>query len=215
MKTRIVLLGPPASGKGTQAEMIRAKYKIETPSVGAILREQAAAGTEIGLAAERFTRDGRLVPDQMIVAVVETWLADHDGEFVFDGFPRTVGQAEALEVLLTKRLTPLELAISLEVEIDSIQERVSRRMVCGSCGFIVSVGWHVENADSPCPRCGARLHRRKDDTLDALEQRMIEYREKSEPLIPFYAERGILRHVDAHNRPEMVFAAISAALEER
>src|SRR5207302_231700 len=191
VKTRIVLLGPPASGKGTQAEMIRAKYKIETPSVGAILREQAAARTEIGLAAESFTRDGRLVPDEMIVAVVETWLANHDGDFVFDGFPRTVGQAETLEVLLNKRLTPLELAISLDVGIDSIQDRVSRRMICGGCSLIVSIGWHVETADSPCPRCGAALHRRKDDTIDALEQRMIEYREKSEPLISFYAERGI------------------------
>lgn len=205
-------MGPPASGKGTQAEMIRAEFKIEAPSVGAILREQAAARTKIGLEAEKFTREGRLVPDETIVAVVETWLEKHNGAFVFDGFPRTLGQGEAFERLLNKRGTPLELAISLEADTETIQDRVSKRMVCTACGFIVRVGWHVENMDAPCPRCGAVLHRRTDDTLDALQQRMAEYHEKSEPLIEFYAARNLVLRVPAQGRPEAVFSEIAAAL---
>ncbi len=193
--------------------MIRAKYHIETPSVGAILREQAAAKTEIGLAAEKYTREGRLVPDEIIVALAESWLTAHDSAFLFDGFPRTIGQGEALDNMLNKRNTPLEIAISLDIDLATIQDRVSRRMVCSKCGFIVSIGLHVESVDTPCPRCGAVLHRRKDDSLDALQQRMIEYREKSEPLISFYAQRGILRHIPAQDRPDAVFAEVCTALE--
>ncbi len=215
MKKRIVLLGPPASGKGTQAEMIRAKHKIETPSVGAILREQAAAGTPIGLEAEKFTRDGLLVPDAIIVALVESWLVKHDGSVVFDGFPRTVGQAEALEQMLNSRQTPLDIALFFELNIEAIEDRVARRLVCSKCDFIVSVGWQVESVDSPCPRCGGALHRRKDDTLEALQRRMIEYREKTEPLIGFYKKRGILRLITAHERSGVVFEKVCAALESQ
>ena len=213
MKKRIVLLGPPASGKGTQAEMIHAKYHLETPSVGAILREAAAAGTELGLAAETFTKEGRLVPDEMIVGVVKGWLDEHDDAFVFDGFPRTVGQGAALERMLVERKSPLEIALAFDIDMGEIKQRVARRMVCGQCGGIVSIGWQIERAESPCPRCGGALHRRKDDTLEALEQRMAEYHEKTEPLIPFYESRGLLRRIPAQDRPEAVFTQVAAALE--
>lgn len=212
VKQRIVLLGPPASGKGTQAELIRAEFGIETPSIGAILREQKAAGTPLGRAAARFTEEGRLVPDEIILDLARTWLDAHDDAFVFDGFPRTVGQAEALEHLLNERGTPLEMAISLEADAETIRERVRRRLACGTCGVIVSAGLHVESAASPCTRCGGALARRADDTPETLEQRLVEYREKSEPLIAFYAGRGILASIAADGGPERVFAEVAAVL---
>ena len=192
--------------------MIHAKYGIETPSVGAILREEQAAKTPRGLQVAEYTNAGRLVPDEIIVELVKVWLDAHDGAFVFDGFPRTVGQAAALELMLNKRNTPLQIAISLDVDVSTIEGRVSRRMVCAKCGLIVSVGLHVASENSPCPRCGGELRRRKDDSIEALQRRLIEYREKSEPLISFYSERGILTRIVAHDPPESVFAEVDMAL---
>jgi adenylate kinase len=213
VKQRIVLLGPPASGKGTQAGLIHAKYGIETPSVGAILREQQETGTAVGLAAAKLTNQGLLVPDEITVDVVRTWLDSHDGAFVFDGFPRTLGQAEALERMLNKRDTPLQIALSLEVDNATSHDRVSRRMVCSKCGSIVSIGLHVASAESVCPRCESALQRRGDDTVETLQRRWIEYHEKSAPLLSFYAERGLLTNIAAHSAPEEVFAEVTAALE--
>lgn len=208
-----MLLGPPASGKGTQAEMLRVKSHIQTPSVGAILREEKAAGTKLGVEAAKFTDQGLLVPNEMIVELVRSWLAKHNGDFVFDGFPRTIGQAEALEQLLNERGTPLEIAITLDVDQATIRDRVGRRLVCEACGRIVSIGLQVESAQSACPQCAGKLVRRCDDTPDALKQRMAEYHEKSEPLIFFYQERGLLRHIAGARTQDEVFADVASALE--
>lgn len=213
VKKRIVLLGPPASGKGTQAELIQAKYQIETPSVGAILREEAAAGTAVGLAAEKFTRDGLLVPNEITIGLVEAWLNKHNGAFVFDGFPRTIRQAEAFERLLNQRSTPVEIVLTFAVDAEAIKDRVSRRLFCAQCGLIVRVGWHVETMDSPCPRCGGVLKKRADDSPEALERRMVEYYEKTEPLLSFYEQRGTLWPIAAQEEPPAVFAKICLALE--
>lgn len=192
--------------------MIHTKYGIETPSVGAILREEQVTKTPRGLRVAEYTNAGRLVPDEIIVELVKVWLDAHNGAFVFDGFPRTVGQAAALELMLNKRNTPLEIALSLDVDVSTIEGRVSRRMICGNCGLIVSVGLHVASENASCPRCGGELQRRKDDSIEALQQRLIEYREKSEPLISFYSERGMLTRIAAHTTPEEVFVEVDAAL---
>jgi adenylate kinase len=195
--------------------MIRAKYHIEAPSTGAILREEKAKGSALGIAADKFTSRGQLVPDELVVELMKTWLDAHDGAFVLDGFPRTVGQAEALEKILADRKTPLEAAIALDVDFDVIRERVDRRLVCEKCGSPLSLGLHVESADAPCPRCGGRLARRGDDNREALDERMRQYREKSEPLISHYDRRCILFHVKASSRPEQVFADITEILETK
>lgn len=194
--------------------MIKAGYQIETASPGAMLREQKQTGTPLGIDADKLTSRGQLVPDRLIVELVKSWLETHNGSFVFDGFPRTTGQAGALEEVLNKRKTPLEVAFSLDANFSTIQDRVARRMVCGNCGNIVSVGLHVGNAESRCPRCGGPLHRRSDDNDETLRQRMAEYREKSEPLIAYYAERGVLRRIDANRTPDEVFAGIATILEK-
>ncbi len=208
MKQRIVLLGPPASGKGTQAEMIREKFRFETPSPGAILRREKANGSPIGVEADKFTSRGQLVPDELVVAVMRDWIEKHEAAFVLDGFPRTLGQADALGKILAAHHSPIEAAVALDLDFKTIAERVARRMVCKTCGNIVGIGWHVGHHEAACPRCGGALERRKDDTLEVLQQRMIEYREKSEPLIPYYEQRRILFRLDASRPAEEVFADI-------
>ena len=215
MKTRIALLGPPASGKGTQAGMIQAAYGIEPTSPGAILREQKLAGTKLGLEADAYSREGRLAPDGLIVEVISSWLAPRDGApFLFDGFPRSIGQADALEKLLAARRAPLDIAISLDAGIDLIRDRVGRRRICASCGNIVSLGLHVAHGDLPCPRCGGKLEGRSDDNMESLEVRMREYREKSEPVLAWYEERNLLETVNADQPVEAVFGEIAAALNK-
>jgi adenylate kinase len=194
--------------------MINSKYGIGTASPGAMLREQKKANTPLGIEAERITSQGNLLPDNLIVDLVKSWMADHDGAFVFDGFPRTCGQAESLETILNNRGTPLDVALSLDATFETIRDRVSRRMVCGQCGANVSIGLHVSSANSPCPRCGGALHRRADDNEATLSRRMEEYREKSEPLIDWYSGHDIVRHVNANRTPDEVFAEISAILEQ-
>lgn len=213
MKERIVLLGPPASGKGTQAELITARYGIEAASPGSIMRQEKEARTDLGLEAAECTSRGQLVPDEMVVAVVRSWLEDRDGSFVFDGFPRTVGQADALEDLLQLRATPLESVLFLETPLEVIRDRVQRRLICKKCRLIVSVGLHVESPEAPCPRCAGELEHRADDTLETLAERMREYAAKSEPLIAYYEERALLSRIDSSRAPDVVFADICKVLE--
>ena len=150
--------------------------------------------------------------------MVRAWLAPRDGApFLFDGFPRSIGQAAALEEMLAERRAPLDAAISLDAGIELIRDRVVRRRICGACGHIVSLGLHVESGESPCPRCGAAgvLERRSDDNIESLEVRMREYREKSEPVLAWYEERNLLTTVKADQPAENVFEEIGAVLEKK
>jgi adenylate kinase len=213
VKSRIVLLGPPASGKGTQAELIQERFGIPATSTGAILREQKRAGTEIGHEADKYTSRGQLVPDPLIIDLVRAWLQHYDSRFTFDGFPRTIGQAEALTKLLDERETPLDIVIALEADYDILLDRVTHRRFCSACGNVVRVGFHVSDADAPCPRCGGRLERRTDDNPETLNARMREYREKTEPLLSYYARNGKLRAIAAAESPEEVFTKIVNVLQ--
>ena len=214
LKRRIVLLGPPASGKGTQAEFIHARYGFPVTSPGSILREEKRRGTALGIEADKLTRDGHLVPDELVIHVIEDWLAQHDGEFVFDGFPRSLGQADALEAMLARRGLPLELVIALDAHPETLHSRVKGRLVCLDCGRIVALGLHVPDPAAPCPYCGGRLARRTDDTPETLATRLLEYEEKTAPLLAYYEQRGLLRRVESHGAPEEVFAAIRSIMEE-
>jgi adenylate kinase len=213
VKRRIVLLGPPASGKGTQAQMIRDRFGIEAPSPGAILREQLDSGTPLGIEAGKFTSQGRLVPDHLIVELVRDWLAQRDGAFIFDGFPRTIVQADAFEEILEERKMPLEVVLSLEATVETIERRIARRMTCSKCGTSVSIGLHVSDASSPCPRCGGKLQRRADDSPEILRERLVEYGEKTAPLAEYYHGKGLVRAVDANRTPELVFSDIIEILK--
>ena len=214
MKThRLVLLGPPASGKGTQGQMMAETWGLPITSTGDILRRESNLGTPLGLETDRYTSLGQLVPDEVVIQSVATWLdANADKGFILDGTPRTLGQATALDAMLDKRGTPLTAAVFLEVALDTIQDRVKLRLICERCGRTFRLGWQVQDAKAACPVCGGTLERRKDDDPATLERRMIEYTEKTEPLIEFYRGRGLLQLIDAGGAATEVFARIADAL---
>ena len=178
-----------------------------------MFREEQATGTELGIAAEKLTRHGKLVPDEMVCRVVNAWLKAHGGEFIFDGFPRSLGQAGALEEMLAARNTPLDVALLLEADFDTIASRVQSRLVCTTCRTNLSLGLHVASVDAFCPKCDGKLIRRGDDNLETLHLRMKEYAEKTEPLVSHYSDLGLLRAVDSTLTPDLVFASVAAILE--
>jgi adenylate kinase len=209
-----VLLGPPASGKGTQAELIQKKFGIPATSTGAILRREAKLDSPVGQEAGRIISKGELAPDGLVLGLVGQWLDRNPRTFLFDGFPRTLPQAIAFEQMLTERQTPLEMAIFLDVSESTIRFRMVHRLTCSQCGKIVSVGRHVQNAADHCPNCGGELEVRSDDNQTALIRRLEEFRKKSLPLIDFYSERDLLATVDANGESDNVFEQIGRLLEK-
>jgi adenylate kinase len=216
VKSRIVLLGAPGSGKGTQAEMITRHFAISVTSPGTILRRERELGTPLGLEANEISKQGGLVPDDIIVRLIEDWLNLHGKEgFVFDGFPRTVKQAERLEEILQRMGTSLSLAIWLEVSEETVRERIASRLQCRRCGFTTSVT-SACFADRPsCPYCEGPLIRRDDDDASVLQTRLAEFKTKTEPLLSFYEKGDALHRIDGNRDREGVFADISAIIEER
>ncbi|MDQ3545548.1 MAG: nucleoside monophosphate kinase [Verrucomicrobiota bacterium] len=216
MKSRIVLLGAPGSGKGTQAELITRHFAISVTSPGAILRRERDLGTPLGLEADEVSKEGGLVPDDIIVRLIEDWLNLHGKEgFVFDGFPRTVTQAERLNEILQKQGGLLDLAIWLEVSEETVRDRIASRLQCRRCGFTTSVT-SAGFADRPiCPYCDGPLIRRDDDDASVLQTRLTEYKTKTEPLLSFYEKDDALHRIDGNRDRDAVFADISALIEER
>ena len=216
MKSRIVLLGAPGSGKGTQAEMITRHFAIAVTSPGTILRRERDLGTPLGIKADEISKQGGLVPDEIIVHLIEDWLNLHGREgFVFDGFPRTVKQGERLNEILQKRETALDLAIWLEVSEETVRDRIAGRLQCRRCGFTTSLT-SAGFADRPiCPYCDGPLIRREDDDASVLETRLAEFKTKTEPLLSFYEKDDALHRIDGNRDRETVFADISALIEER
>jgi adenylate kinase len=191
---------------------LKERFGLLTPSVGAILRQQKAAGTPAGLRAAEYFDRGLLVPDEITIEIVRQWLAAHDGSWVLDGFPRTVVQARAFDAILCERNAPLDFAIFIHVDDDVVRDRVANRLICSNCGAILRAGLHVAGFSEACPRCGGTLERRADDSPEALADRLVEYRTKSEPVIAYYMERDILKTIDGNRPPETVFAEIAAAI---
>ena len=212
VKRRLVLLGPPASGKGTQAELIKYRFGIPTTSTGAILRKQAKERTPLGLEAEQIISKGGLAPDDLVMQVVEAWLEAHPEEFLFDGFPRTLEQAKAFDEILQQRRAPLDLAIALALSVDAIRARMALRLVCANCGKAVSMGRHVQSSHDPCPNCGGPLEKRSDDNNEALVRRLEAYWEKTVPVYKYYGNR--LVEIDAGRDVEVVFADIPGLIAE-
>jgi adenylate kinase len=209
-----VLLGPPASGKGTQSELIQRKFQISVTSTGAILRREAKLNTLVGREAGRIISKGALAPDDLVLALVGQWLDQHREAFLFDGFPRTLPQAVEFEKILQARQTPLDLAIFLEASEETIAFRMAHRLTCSNCGKVVSIGRHVQSASEPCPNCGGKLEVRSDDNHAALALRLEEFRKKSLPLIDFYSRRNLLVKVDANQEADRVFEQISCVIQE-
>ena len=196
--------------------MITRHFAISVTSPGTILRRERELGTPLGLEANEISKQGGLVPDDIIVRLIEDWLNLHGKEgFVFDGFPRTVKQAERLDEILQRMGTSLSLAIWLEVSEETVRERIASRLQCRRCGFTTSVT-SACFADRPsCPYCEGPLIRRDDDAASVLQTRLAEFKAKTEPLLSFYEKGDALHRIDGNRDREAVFADISALIEER
>jgi len=211
-----VLLGAPGSGKGTQAEMITRHFALAVTSPGTILRRERELGTPLGVEADEVSKQGGLVPDDIIVRLIEDWLKERGQEgFVFDGFPRTVKQAERLNELLQKRGAALDLAVWLEVSEETVRDRIASRLQCRRCGFTTSLTSACFADRSVCPYCDGPLIRREDDDAAVLQTRLAEFKTKTEPLLSFYEKDSALHRVDGNRDREVVFADIAALIEER
>ncbi len=210
-KIKLILLGAPGAGKGTQAEIIADKYKIPTISTGNIIRAAIAAGTEMGLSAKSYMDSGSLVPDSVVIGIIKDRLAESDCNdgFILDGFPRTVPQAEALDEMGVE-ITDV---ISIEVPDDRIVERMSGRRVCKKCGATFHVQYNPSPNGDTCP-CGDPLVIRADDAPEVVLDRLKVYHEQTEPLKDYYAGKGLLKTVIGQEKLEDTTALTLAALDK-
>ena len=196
---RIVLVGPPGAGKGTQAEYIAAHLSVPQISTGDIFRSNVAQGTPLGVEAKRYMDAGNLVPDEVTINMVRDRLAEADAAdgFLLDGFPRTVPQAAALDKMLADLGTQLDLVLELVVDDDEVIRRLSGRRQCRGCGKI----WHVEfdatSKEGVCDRCGGQLYQRDDDKPEVIAERLRVYSRDTAPLVDYYGAQGKLVGIDA------------------
>ena len=196
---RIVLVGPPGAGKGTQAEFIAAHLAVPKISTGDIFRANVSQRTPLGTEAKRYMDAGELVPDEITINMVRDRLAEPDAAdgFLLDGFPRTVPQAVTLDKMLADMGSQLELVLELVVDDDEVIRRLSGRRTCRGCGKI----WHVEfdpvTQDEICDRCGGQLFQRDDDKAETIARRLVEYANKTAPLVDYYGAQGKLVGIDA------------------
>ncbi|HET6536279.1 MAG TPA: adenylate kinase [Sphingomicrobium sp.] len=211
----IILLGPPGAGKGTQAARLQAGRGMIQLSTGDMLREAVAAGTPIGLEAKAVMERGELVSDEIVSALIGQRLdAASDKGAIFDGFPRTRAQAEALDLLLNERGRSLDHVIELAVDEEALVTRITGRFSCARCGTGYHDSFRPTKVPGVCDVCGStEFVRRKDDNEQTVRTRMAEYRAKTEPVLPYYRERGLVRRVDGMLSVEAVAAEIDAILD--
>jgi len=212
---KIVLIGPPGCGKGTQAMLIREKYNVPQLSTGDILRAAVAEGTELGRLADSFMRNGNLVPDQLILDLMseEILKQGFNGGYILDGFPRTLTQAEALDRLLRKNDSRLDAAISIDVGDDEVVRRLAGRRQCKRCGEGYHLIFKSPSKAGMCDKCGGELYQRADDNEDTVRERLAVYRRQTEPIISYYKEKGILKSVSGIGTIDEVFERISSLID--
>ena len=213
---RTILLGPPGAGKGTQAARLTEQHDVPHISTGDILRANVKQDTALGQEAKRFMDAGDLVPDQLILDMVDDRLAQPDaqGGFLFDGFPRTVPQAEALQRLLEERDTPLDVVLELVIDFEDVVRRLTGRRTCAGCGRIYHVEFDPPTTAGACDACDGELVQRDDDTEEVVRNRLEVYREQTEPLVAFYRDRGVLEQLEATGSVDEVTARAGALLAE-
>ena len=211
---RIVLLGAPGSGKGTQAKKLMADKNIPQVSTGDMLREAVASGTRFGLKAKSIMEAGNLVPDDVVLGIISERLAQPDAQegFILDGFPRTRQQALDLEELLDQMGTPLDAAVLMDVDFDILMKRLTGRRTCSLTGKLLNVYFSPQEELDACTNAGGELIQREDDNEETISNRLDVYRENTEPLIEFYRKRDQLTTVDAEGTIDEVYERFTAAL---
>lgn len=207
---KIIMLGAPGAGKGTQAEMICEKYNIPHVSTGDIFRANIKNGTALGMEAKQYMDKGLLVPDELTVKILLDRVAQDDCKngYVLDGFPRTIPQAEVLDKALTDLNDKVDFAINVDVPDENIINRMSGRRACVSCGATYHIEYAAPKKEGICDKCGAELILRNDDKPETVKNRLNVYHEQTQPLIEYYGKKGILKEVDGTKAMNDVFAAI-------
>ncbi|WP_455790556.1 adenylate kinase [Clostridium butyricum] len=211
---KIVLLGPPGAGKGTQAKSISNKYSIPHISTGDIFRKNISENTPLGVEAKSYMDNGQLVPDEVTINMVKDRLQQDDcrAGYLLDGFPRTVAQAEALNSFLIERGEQLDTALLIKVPNEFILERMTGRRVCPSCGASYHVKFNPPSVEGKCDLCGSEVIQRKDDTVETVKERLDVYQKETQPLIDFYGNKQLLSKVDGTKAINEVFRGICEIL---
>ena len=214
---RVVLLGAPGSGKGTQAKKLEADRNIPQISTGDMLREAVAAGTRFGQQARVAMETGELVSDDIVLGIIRERLADPDAEngFILDGFPRTERQAIELDELLDELGAPLDAALLLDVDFDLLMKRLTGRRTCSLTGKLLNVYFSSQAELDACTEAGGELIQREDDNEETIRNRLEVYREQTQPVVDFYRRRGRLKAVDADGEVDDVYARLLAQLGRR
>ena len=209
-------MGPAGAGKGTMSDLILKEYDIPHISTGDMLRDNVRNNTELGNLAKSYMDAGNLVPDDVIIAMVEKRLQEDDCQkgYLLDGFPRTLVQAEAFEKIENKIGKPVECVFALEVGFDTLVERITGRRICPKCGAIYHIHNKPSKVEGICDVCGSELTQRKDDTVEQLTVRMDGYEKSTKPVIDFYDKRGIVSYIDASQETAAVFEKVKEALSK-
>lgn len=212
---KIIMLGAPGAGKGTQAKRIAEKYNIPHISTGDIFRANIKNGTELGKKAKTYMDQGALVPDELVVDLVVDRVAQDDAKngYVLDGFPRTIPQAEALDAALAKMNDKVDYAIDVDVPDENIINRMSGRRACVSCGGTYHVVFNPTKVENVCDACGGELVLRDDDKPETVKKRLTVYHDQTQPLIDYYGKKKILKSVDGTKDMDEVFQEIVKILE--
>jgi adenylate kinase len=211
----IILLGPPGSGKGTQAKMIADKYKVKHISTGDILRENVRNGTPLGVEAKKFMNSGKLVPDSLLIDIIKDRLAKPDVKagWMLDGYPRTTPQAEALDKILPGLGQKIDVVLNVDVPDAELIKRVTGRRMC-KCGTTYHVQFNPPKVAGKCDACGADLYQRQDDTEATVKERLQAYHAQTQPLIDFYNKRGIVANINGTGDIKAIFGNIAKVLDK-
>jgi adenylate kinase len=212
---KLILLGPPGAGKGTQAKMLVERFGIPQIATGDILRGAVQAGTELGLQAKSFMDAGALVPDEVVIGIVRERLQENDCRdgFILDGFPRTVAQADALQASLIELNRQLDQVVSLTVDVEALVQRLTGRRTCRACGRGYHLSFEPSSDGVSCDACGGELFQRDDDEEATIRRRLKVYAEQTSPLITYYRAAGLLVELDGMQSIPVVQEQILAALQ--
>ncbi len=211
---RLVLLGAPGAGKGTQAKKLISKYGIPQISTGDILRKAVADGTPLGKEAKSYMDSGGLVPDSVVIGLVKERLAQDDCKkgYILDGFPRTTPQAEALDAVLAEMNAPLDTALSVDVDPDILMKRLTGRRTCKSCQQMYNVHFTPSQKEGVCDKCNGELFQRADDKEETIKNRLEVYEKSTAPLIDYYGKKNILKSVEGMGSVDDIFNKVCSVL---
>ena len=211
----LLIIGAPGAGKGTMSDLIINTYHLVHVSTGDMLRAAVKAGTPVGLKAQEYMNKGALVPDEVIHDIIVERLSadDMDAGFLFDGYPRTVNQAQDLDSILKEVGKKIDCVINMNIEDEELVKRITGRRLCPVCGEIFNIYYKAPEKEGICDKCGAKLIQRKDDNLESLTVRLQEYHKNTQPVIEYYEESGLVKHVDATKSVDGVFDEIRSVLK--